>query len=65
MAIIDRYLLKNFLSVFAIFFVSFFGLFVVGDTVNNFGELIHHAESHGGLLRVILGYYGLRSLVFF
>jgi len=65
MAIIDRYLLKNFLGVFAVFFLSFFGLFVVGDTVNNFGELHRYAESNGGLFRTVLGYYGLRSLVFF
>ena len=65
MTIIDRYLLKNFLGVFAVFFISFFGLFVVGDTVNNFGELQQYAESHGGLLRVVLEYYGLRALVFF
>ena len=65
MAIIDRYLLKNFLGVFMVFFLSFFGLFVVGDTVNNFGELHRYAESNGGLFRTVLGYYGLRSLVFF
>ena len=65
MTIIDRYLLKNFLGVFAVFFISFFGLFVVGDAVNNFGELQQYAESHGGLLRVVLEYYGLRALVFF
>ena len=65
MAIIDRYLLKNFLGVFTVFFVSFFGLFVVGDTVNHFGELHEYGESNGGLFRIILGYYGLRSLVFF
>tara|TARA_Y100001934_G_scaffold235663_1_gene286594 strand:- start:87 stop:1220 length:1134 start_codon:yes stop_codon:yes gene_type:complete len=65
MAIIDRYLLKNFLGVFAVFFVSFFGLFVVGDTVNNFSEILRYAESNGGLLRAISRYYGIRSLVFF
>ena len=65
MTIIDRYLLKNFLGVFAVFFISLFGLFVVGDTVNHFGELQQYAESHGGLLRVVLEYYGLRALVFF
>ena len=65
MAIIDRYLLKNFLGVFAVFFISFFGLFVVGDTVNNFSEILRYAESNGGLLRAVFKYYGLRSLVFF
>ena len=65
MAIIDRYLLKSFLGVFMVFFISFFGLFVVGDTVNNFGELHQYAQSNGGLVRTIMGYYGLRSLVFF
>jgi lipopolysaccharide export system permease protein len=65
MTIIDRYLLKQFLGVFGVFFISFFGLFVVGDTVNNFGEINHYARSHGGLLQVIVEYYGLRSLVFF
>ena len=65
MAIIDRYLLKNFLGVFAVFFISFFGLFVVGDTVNNFSEILRYAESNGGLIHAVLKYYGLRSLVFF
>ena len=65
MAIIDRYLLRNFLGVFAVFFISFFGLFVVGDTVNNFSEILRYSESNGGLLRAISKYYGLRSLVFF
>ena len=65
MAIIDRYLLKNFLGVFAVFFISFFGLFVVGDTVNNFSEILRYSKSNGGLLQAISKYYGLRSLVFF
>ena len=65
MAIIDRYLLRNFLGVFAVFFISFFGLFVVGDTVNNFSEILRYSESNGGVLQAISKYYGLRSLVFF
>ena len=65
MDIIDRYLLRQFLGIFAIFFLSLYGLFVVGDTVNHFGEVAHYARSHGGVLKVIAEYYGFRSLMFF
>ena len=65
MFIIDRYLLHQFLSVLAIFFVSLFGLFVVADAVNNLEEFVIYAESGGGLLRVLCQYYGYRAFVFF
>jgi lipopolysaccharide export LptBFGC system permease protein LptF len=65
MAIIDRYLLRQFLGVFAVFFLSLYGLFIVGDTVNHFGEVTHYARSHGGVLKFLAEYYGFRSLMFF
>ena len=65
MGLIDRYLLRQFLGIFLVFFLSLFGLFIVGDTVNNFGEFNQYARSHGGMLKVLAEYYGFRSLMFF
>ena len=65
MLIIDRYLLRQFLWVLTIFFVSLFGLFIVADCVNNLEEFAIYAESNGGLLKVLAQYYGYRSFVFF
>ncbi|MEK6249531.1 MAG: LptF/LptG family permease [Planctomycetales bacterium] len=65
MARIDRYLLRQFLGMFGVFFFSFFGLFVVADSVNNFGEMNSYAKTNGGLLKVVAEYYGYRSLAFF
>lgn len=65
MGLIDRYLLRQFLGIFFVFFLSLFGLFIVGDTVNNFGEFNQYARAHGGMLKVLAEYYGFRSLMFF
>ncbi|REJ66885.1 MAG: LptF/LptG family permease [Planctomycetota bacterium] len=65
MLTIDRYLLRQFLWLFCIFVCSFTGLYIIADSVNNFEELSSFAEENGGLLRVILVYYGARSLAFF
>jgi lipopolysaccharide export system permease protein len=62
---IDRYLLRQFLWVFTIFFCSFLGLYVVADSVNNFEEFSTYARDHGGLLKVIGEYYGYRAFAFF
>ena len=62
---IDRYIVTEFLRVFLICFVTFMGLFVVADFVNNLDELLRHGKSHGGLLNVMLGYYGPKVPWFF
>ncbi len=65
MSIIDRHLLIQFCWVFFIMFCSLFGLYVLADCVNNFEELSSYADKNGGLLRVLAGYYGYRSVAFF
>jgi lipopolysaccharide export system permease protein len=65
MAIIDRYLLRQFFSVFCILFCSLLGLYVVADSVNNFEELSSYGKQNGGMLAVVGEYYGYRSFAFF
>jgi lipopolysaccharide export system permease protein len=62
---IDRYLLRQFLWIFVIFFSSFLGLFVVADGVNNFEEFSTYGKDHGGFLKVVGEYYGYRAFAFF
>jgi lipopolysaccharide export system permease protein len=60
MLLFDRYLLLRFFRTLLICFVSVAGLFVVIDVFTNLEEFIALAESHGGMLPVLLGYYGPR-----
>lgn len=62
MYIIDRYLTWQFFKALLIFFITFAGLFVVIDAFGNLDEFIEHGEKAGGLLRVVVGYYGVRML---
>jgi lipopolysaccharide export system permease protein len=63
--IVDRYLLRQFLQTFLISFCSLNGLFIVIDGFGNLEEFITYGKSHGGLLAVMVDYYGYRSLSFF
>jgi lipopolysaccharide export system permease protein len=66
MQIIDRYMLRQFLKVFVICFLSLTGLFVVIDGFGNLEEFITHAKSGGGGLLSVMGkYYAYRTLWFF
>jgi lipopolysaccharide export system permease protein len=75
MLLIDRYLLREFIKAFLIFFCSLVGLYIVIDAFNNLEEFISFAKTHrgltstegtGGNLFVILGeYYAPRALGFF
>ncbi len=65
MAIIDRFLLRQFFWVFCILFCSLLGLYVVADSVNNFEELSSYGKQNGGMLGVLGEYYGYRSFAFF
>lgn len=62
---IDRYIVSEFGRVFLICFLTFLGLFVITDFVNNLDELIRHGKSHGGLPSVLLGFYGPKVPWFF
>ncbi|QDU97225.1 LptF/LptG family permease [Lignipirellula cremea] len=63
--ILDRYLLRLFLKVLLVSFLSLTGLFVVIDAFNNLDEFISHAEKQGSLVSVLVEYYGARVLSFF
>lgn len=63
--IIDRWLLRQFLQVFFILYISLTGLFVVFDAFTNLDAFSSAAEKHGTLLGLIARYYGYRLLSFF
>jgi lipopolysaccharide export system permease protein len=65
MTLFDRYLLRTFVKVLAVSFLSLTGLFIIIDLFGNLEEFISYAEREGSLLRVLFGYYGARVLSFF
>lgn len=65
MRIIDRYLLRQFLQVFFICFVSFDGLYIVIDAFSNLDEFLHYAESEGTVYGLIAEFYSYRSIFLF
>ena len=46
--------MAEFARVFLICFITFLGLYVVTDFVNNLDELISHGQSNGGLAKTLL-----------
>ena len=62
---IDRYILAEFGRVFLICFITFLGLYVVTDFVNNLDELISHGKSNGGLAKTLFDFYGPKVPWFF
>ncbi len=69
MPIFDRYLLRLFIRVLVVCFVSFFGLFFVADMFNHVDVFINASQEHGGgivgLLTVLSDYYSPRVFMFF
>jgi lipopolysaccharide export system permease protein len=65
MRIIDRYLLRQFLQVFVICFVSLTGLYVVFDAFTNLDEFMRYAEKSGSLWGSLAQFYGYRTIFFF
>ena len=65
MTIMDRYILRQFIQVYAICFCSLTGLYVVIDAFGNLDEFLAYAEEHGNLLGVMAEYYAYRSIGFF
>lgn len=66
MRIIDRYLLRQFVQVFLICFLSLTGLYVVIDGFGNLEEFIEYARlKHTSVLGVMGQYYAYRTLSFF
>lgn len=65
MLIIDRYLLRQFVQIFAICFFSMTGLYIVIDAFGHLDNFSAHAEKQGNLFGVIAEFYAYRSLGFF
>lgn len=63
--ILDRYLLRQFIQIFVICFLSLTGLYVVIDAFSHLDNFTAYAEQHGSLLGVLGEYYGYRALGFF
>lgn len=62
--IIDRYMLRQFVQVLVICFLSLVGLYIVIDAFSHLDHFVDYSEKHGSLLGVLAGYYGYRSLWF-
>lgn len=65
MMILDRYLLRQFVQIFVICFLSLTGLYVVIDAFGHLDHFSAYAAEHGNLIGTIAEYYGYRSLSFF
>jgi len=65
MKIIDRYLLRQFIHVFVICFVSLTGLYVVLDAFSHLDDFMRYSEKQGSLLTVLSEYYFYKSIGFF
>jgi len=65
MKILDRYLLRQFVQIFLICFLSMMGLYVVIDAFQHLDQFSGHAKEGGNLIGIIGKYYAYRSLSFF
>jgi lipopolysaccharide export system permease protein len=61
----DRYLLRLFLKVLFVCFVSITGLYIVIDVFNNLDEFLGYGREEGSLLAVLTDYYAARVPWFF
>lgn len=65
MKLLDRYLLRQFVQIFVICFLSLMGLYLVIDLFGHLDSFSQQAKREGSLLGVIVKYYGYQSLGFF
>ncbi len=65
MFILNRYLLRQFVQIFVICFVSLIGLYIVIDAFGHLDHFSSYAEKEGHLFGVIARYYAYHSLAFF
>lgn len=65
MTLFDRYLLRTFVRVLLVSFVSLTGLYIIIDLFGNLDELLAYAGREGSLVQVVTSYYGARVLSFF
>jgi lipopolysaccharide export system permease protein len=63
--IIDRYMLRQFVQVMVICFLSLIGLYIVIDAFGNLDHFVDYADDHGSLLGALAGYYSYRAIAFF
>jgi len=63
--IIDRYMLRQFVQVLLICFLSLTGLYIVIDAFGHLDHFVDYSEKHGSLLATLLGYYSYRAIAFF
>jgi lipopolysaccharide export system permease protein len=63
--IIDRYMLRQFIQVLLICFLSLTGLYIVIDAFGHLDHFVDYADEHGGLLQTLGSYYAYRSLAVF
>jgi lipopolysaccharide export system permease protein len=63
--IIDRYMLRQFVQVLVISFLSMVGLYVVIDAFGHLDHFVDFADEHGSLLATIGEFYAYRTLAFF
>jgi lipopolysaccharide export system permease protein len=65
MLIIDRYLVRQFLSTFGICFCSLTGLYIVADALGHLEEFVSASEKTGGLAATMAEFYAYRTISFF
>lgn len=65
MFILDRYVLRTYVKVLLVCFLSCSGLYIMVDTAGNFEEFANYGKVKGGMLRVLAEYYGPRVLQLF
>lgn len=65
MRLIDRYVFMLFARVFIICFACLTGIYIVGDFVGNLNEFLEVSSEQGGMLSVLVVYYGARVPWFF
>ena len=63
--ILDRYLLRQFIQIFLICFLSLTGLYVVIDVFSHLDDFSAYADKQGSLLKTLGVFYGQRALGFF
>ena len=65
MTIVDRYVLRLYLKVFLVCYVSLTGLYVIIETFNNLDEFVELGREGDGLAQVLSDYFIARAFSFF
>ncbi len=64
MALIDRYLIRQYLRIFLMTFISLLGIYVIADFVTNYSDF-SRLDSESGMGASLTTYYGARVPLFF